>query len=281
VVLTVTRAEFRRNPDNQAIRLGVDHPLEGGFRMDFLPLNNTVVGVAAGIGLIGIARIVRTLLLSPSVADDTWSDGFSAEGWALVFAPVGFILTAMGLAITIGWPYRVPAVFDANILFGEPALAFGVLLLAAAFYLWNERGLISPDKLWRTLGPVSLYIFALGLVMGACAISWWRFELGAAPPTEPISGTIVSGHALIESIPLFVLYGLVALGALLFPLLTTGQARGSSAGWLTPKRRATIGAIVYWTWLVAGVVFMLFSALNYYTHIGSLQNTYMHQHYKW
>lgn len=249
--------------------------------MDFLPLNNTVVGVAAGIGLIGIARIVRALLLAPPVAEETWSEGFSAEGWALVFAPVGFILTAMGLAITIGWPYRVPAVFDANILFGEPALAFGVLLLAAAFYLWSQRGVISPNRLWRALGPVSLYIFALGLVMGACAISWWRFELGAAPPTEPISGTIVGGHALVESIPLFVLYGLVSLGALLFPLLTAGRAGAANVGWLTPKRQATIGQIVYWTWLVAGVIFMLFSALNYYTHIGSLQNDYMHQHYKW
>lgn len=249
--------------------------------MEFMPLNNTVVGLAAGIGLIGIARIVRKLQSAPSVADEMWAEGFSAEGWALVFAPTGFILTAMGLAITIGWPYRVPAVFDANILFGEPALAFGVLLLAAAFYLWSERGLITPERLWHTLVPVSLYIFALGLMMGACAISWWRFELGAAPPTEPISGTIVSGHALIESIPLFVLYGLVALGGLLFPLLTAGRTNRNSIGWLTPKRQITIGTVVYWTWLVAGVVFMLFSALNYYTHIGSLQNTYMHQNYKW
>lgn len=156
-----------------------------------------------------------------------------------------------------------------------------MLLLAAAFYLWSERGLITPERLWHTLVPVSLYIFALGLMMGACAISWWRFELGAAPPTEPISGTIVSGHALIESIPLFVLYGLVALGGLLFPLLTAGRTNRNSIGWLTPKRQITIGTVVYWTWLVAGVVFMLFSALNYYTHIGSLQNTYMHQNYKW
>ncbi|WP_310961348.1 DUF981 family protein [Nocardioides terrisoli] len=249
--------------------------------MDFMPLNNTIVGLAAGIGLIGIARIVWKLQVSPSVPDETWVEGFSAEGWALVFAPAGFILTAMGLAITIGWPYRIPAVFDANILFGEPALGFGALLLAAAFYLWKERGIVSRARLWRTLTPVSLYIFALGLMMGACAISWWRYELGAAPPTEPISGTIVGGHPLIESIPLFVLYGLVALGALLFPLLTAGRASGRNAGWLTPQRQATIGTIIYWTWLIAGVVFMLFSALNYYTHIGSLQNDNMHTHYKW
>lgn len=226
--------------------------------MDYIVFYNTLVGVAAGVGLIGIAKLLKKLHDKENV---------SADGWALLFAPTGAILTVLGFAITITWPYRVPGTFDANILFGEPAIAFGLLLLSASFYLWHERAGLDAAKVWRVLKPVSIYIFALGLVMGACAISWLRYKLGAAPPTEPISGHF-SGHPLFEASFLFVLYGLVALGALLFPLVPDSKSR-------------KVFKIVYWAWLIAGVVFLLFSAMNYYTHIGDLQNGTLHTHYTW
>jgi uncharacterized membrane protein len=219
---------------------------------------NTLVGVAAGIGLIGVAKLLRKLYKQEQV---------SADGWALLFAPTGFILTVLGFAITITWPYRVPGTFDANILFGEPAVAFGLLLLTASFYLWHERAGLDFAKVSRVLKPVSIYVFGLGLVMAACAISWLRYKLGSAPPTEPITGNF-SGYPLLESSFLFVLYGLVALGALLFPLLTKAK-------------NLNVVKLIYWLWLIAGIVFLLFSAMNYYTHIGDLQNSTMHTHYKW
>ncbi len=226
--------------------------------MDYIVLYNTLVGVAAGIGLIGVAKLLKKLYDKEAV---------SAEGWSLLFAPVGVILTVLGLAITITWPYHVPGTFDANILFGEPAVAFGLLLLAASFYLWHERAGLNLAKVWRVLKPVSIYVFGLGLVMGACAISWLRYKLGAAPPTEPISGR-VGNHPLFEASFLFVLYGLVSLGALLFPMLPGG-------------RRPRVARLVYCVWMIAGVVFLLFSAMNYYTHIGDLQNSTLHTNYKW
>lgn len=226
--------------------------------MNYIVFYNTLVGIAAGVGLIGVAKLFNKLYKKEDVA---------ADGWALLFAPAGIILTVLGLAITITWPYRVPGTFDANILFGEPAIAFGLLLLTASFYLWHERAGLDIAKVWRVLKPVSIYVFGLGLVMGACAISWLRFKLGAAPPTEPISGYF-SGHPLFEASFLFVLYGLVALGALLFPLLPGGK-------------RPKVAKFIYWLWLVAGIVFLLFSALNYYTHIGLLQNGTMHTNYRW
>ena len=226
--------------------------------MNYLVLYNTLVGIAAGVGLIGVAMLLKKLYAKEKVA---------ADGWALLFAPAGVILTVLGFAITLSWPYRVPGTFDANILFGEPAVAFGLLLLAASVYLWQERAGLDIAKVWRVLKPVSIYVFAIGLVMGACAISWLRYQLGAAPPTEPISGR-VGNHPLLEASFLFGLYGLVALGALFFPLLPGGK---------NPK----VARLVYWAWLIAGVVFLLFSALNYYTHIGLLQNGTAGTDYKW
>lgn len=226
--------------------------------MNYIVFYNTLVGVAAGVGLIGIAMLLKKLYKRERVAP---------EGWALLFAPTGAILTVLGFAITITWPYRVPGTFDANILFGEPAVGFGLLLLAASFYLWHERLTLDFAKTWRVLKPVSIYVFALGLVMGACAISWVRYKLGAAPPTEPISGYF-SGHPMVEASFLFVLYGLVAVGALLFPLVTSGQ-------------KAKVAKFIHWVWLIAGIVFLLFSAMNYYTHIGDLQNTTMHTNYRY
>jgi len=226
--------------------------------MNYIVFYNTLVGVAAGVGLIGVAALLNKLYKKENVA---------AEGWALLFAPAGVILTVLGFAITITWPYRVPGTFDANILFGEPAIAFGLLLLAAAVYLWSERAGLNLPRVWRVLKPVSIYVFGLGLVMGACAICWVRYGLGAAPAIEPISGR-VGNHPLLEESFLFGLYGLVALGGLLFPLVAGGK-NAKAAQW------------VYWAWMVAGVVFLLFSALNYYTHIGDLQNSTMHTNYKW
>jgi uncharacterized membrane protein len=226
--------------------------------MNYIVFYNTLVGIAAGVGLIGVAKLLNKLYKKENVA---------ADGWALLFAPAGVILTVLGFAITITWPYRVPGTFDANILFGEPAIAFGLLLLTASFYLWHQRDGLDLAKVWRVLKPVSIYVFAIGLVMGACAISWVRYKLGAAPPTEPISGR-VGNHPLLEASFLFVLYGLVSLGAVCFPWVASGK---------NPK----LAKFVYWAWLVAGVVFLLFSAMNYYTHIGDLQNGTAGTNYKW
>jgi uncharacterized membrane protein len=226
--------------------------------MDYIVFYNTLVGVAAGVGLIGVALLLKKLYRKENV---------QADGWALLFAPTGVILTVLGFAITISWPYRVPGTFDANILFGEPAIAFGLLLLAAAVYLWSQRAGLNLGKVWRTLKPVSIYVFALGLIMGACAISWLRYKLGAAPPSEPISGR-VGNHPLLEASFLFVLYGLVALGGVVFPWVASGK---------NPKAAKFVQIV----WLVAGVVFLLFSAMNYYTHIGDLQNGTLHTNYKW
>ena len=58
------------------------------------------------------------------------------EGFALAFGITGLIQTVLGLTISVLWPYT--KVLHANIMMCEPALAFGVLLGAAPFFMWRK-----------------------------------------------------------------------------------------------------------------------------------------------
>jgi len=61
----------------------------------------------------------------------------SRKGFALAFGITGFIQIVLGLAISIMWPCT--KVLHANIMMGEPALAFGVFLGAASLFMWRKR----------------------------------------------------------------------------------------------------------------------------------------------
>lgn len=223
--------------------------------MGYIVMYNTLMAVAAGVGLIGFAWLGKKM----------WQrEAISSDGWALLFGITGTILAVLGLAVSVMWPYNVKGVLDANILFGEPAIAFGLLQVAASMYLW-KRGYDRAQAM-RVMKPVSLFIFGVGLVMTACAVAWIRYRLGAAPSVEPISG-LFANHPVIESTFLGILYGLVALGCLLFP-------------WGLQKRNLGVLRVVFYCWVIAGIVFLGFGALNYYTHIGLLQNTTTGTHYK-
>lgn len=232
---------------------------------------NTIMAVATGVGLISVVGLGRSIWNRTLV---------STEGWSITFGILGIILTVLGFVMTVTWPYRAAGTVDANILFGEPSIAFGLLLSGASFYLWQHRQVISQlsndrprqssefvTPFLKTLKPVSGVVFATGLVMTACAISWARYRLGAAPPSEPISG-LVGNHPVLESTFLAVLYGLVALGALLFPL---GVFRLNSA----------VLRVIAFCWVLSGLIFLVFGALNYYTHIGDVVNATTGTHYRY
>ena len=103
--------------------------------------------------------------------------------------------------------------------------------------------------------------------MAVLAISFVRFQLGAAPPEEPISGRF--GHLpILEAFFLGRLWGIVAAGALLF----------ASALWTNRPH------LLRWAvraWVVGGVVFLLFGAMNFYTHIGMCYNLADGTMHKW
>ncbi|HEY7416228.1 MAG TPA: DUF981 family protein [Ktedonobacteraceae bacterium] len=220
---------------------------------------NTIVGLAAGVGLFLVACLLRQLVNGEKI---------QAEGFALAFGVTGLIQTTLGLTISVMWPYT--KVLHANIMMGEPALAFGLLLIAASFFMWhrrevfdrlglqNEKSALASAYVLAVLRPVACFVFATGLMMAALAAAILYYQLGRAPPQEPISGYFANSWA--EPLFLALLWALIALGALLTPAAVA-------------KRNPTVVTVIYLCWTIAGAVLVLFSAMNYFTHIGLLINT--------
>src|SRR5262249_52334395 len=82
--------------------------------------------------------------------------------------------------------------------------------------------------------------------------------LGHAPPQEPVSGYFADSW--VEPAFLALLWGLISIGALLAPITLIKWDRNL-------VNLTTI------CWSVAGALLVLFSAMNYFTHIGLLINT--------
>lgn len=232
-----------------------------GLQIDWtqMPTYNTVMAVAAGAGLIFMFMLGRAL---------TRDRDFRAEGWALAAGVMGFILTVTGLHMTLEWPFALYFPFD-NIVFGEPSLAFGVLLLATSLYLWKRGDQIvgAEDRAAEAAAvarPLGIFVLGMGLALIAIALAGLIFQLFAAPAEEPISG-MVAEYPMIEAVFMSVLFAFVGIGAALFPI----ALRGFSA------KRGLSGTakFVGWTWLITGVIFLLFGAMNFFTHIGLIVNT--------
>jgi hypothetical protein len=225
---------------------------------------NELIAITAGAGLLGFAAFLSDLIRNKRV---------DSEGWAGFFGVTGLLLLGLGVHTTVTWPYGGGGFEYANIAFGQPAAGFGALLLLAAVYLWRHRALFEgdPDTANATaiaaLKPAGIFVGALGLGMAVLAISFVRFQLGAAPPEEPISGRF--GHLpILEALFLGGLWGTAAAGALLFAI----------ALW-THRLRLLSWAV--WAWIVGGVVFLLFGAMNFYTHIGMYYNLAEGTMHKW
>jgi uncharacterized membrane protein len=205
--------------------------------VDEVVVYNELVAVAAGAGLLGFTAFLADLVRGKRI---------ESEGWAAFFGVSGLLLLVLGVHTTVAWPFGGDGFEYANIAFGQPAAGFGALLLFAAIYLWRHRT--------RYEGEVG----ALGLGMAVLAIAFVRFQLGAAPPEEPISGR-VGDVPIIEALFLGGLWGVIALGAILFAVA------------LWTERLHLLRSAV-WAWLLGGVVLLLFGAMNFYTHIGMYYN---------
>ncbi|RFU37183.1 DUF981 family protein [Actinomadura logoneensis] len=221
-----------------------------------MPTYNTIMAVAAGAGLLLVVGLGRRLL-HPQLRVE-------AAGWGLAFGALGLILTVTGLHMTLTWPLAGQGFPFDNIVFGEPSLAFGVMMLMAALFLWKRGEALNEvpargEVVARLAGPLSVFVFGMGLACFGIAAAGWKYQLFAAPPQEPISGKFAA-HPWLEATFISGLYVLVGVGAVLFPFVLR-----------TP--RAWMVKIVGVVWVVAGVLFLLFGALNYFTHIGLIINT--------
>lgn len=228
-----------------------------GLKIDWarMPTYNTIMSVAAGAGLLLVVVLGRQLL--------TPGRTINPEGWVLAFGALGFTLVTTGLHMTLTWPLAGQGFPFDNVIFGEPALAFGVFLFAASFYLWKRGAeLNSADRIVqsaRVAMPISVFVFGMGLACFGIAAAGWKYTLFAAPPEEPISGEFAR-WPILEASFMSGLYVLVGIGALLFPFVLR---RPSS-------RLAPVTGVV---WALAGLAFLLFGGLNYFTHIGLIVNT--------
>jgi uncharacterized membrane protein len=225
-----------------------------------MPTYNTIMSVAAGSALMSIVHFARRL----------GREGIlDLEGWALAFAVPGVILTVTGMHMSLTWPMAKYFPYD-NIIFGETSFGFGVLLLAAAFYLWKRGPAIlaggdSPAlHLSRAIQPLSVFITGMGLALIAIAAAGLAFRLFAAPPEEPISGKFAD-YPWVEAIFMSGMFGFVGIGAVLFPFAARPLAIGAQA--------SSIQKIVGFVWWLSGLGFLLFGALNFFTHIGLIIHT--------
>lgn len=228
------------------------------------PMYNTVMSVAAGVGLLLLVLLGRALFNRRR---------FSAEGYALAFAVLGLILFPMGLHMSLTWPLARIAPYD-NIMFGETSVAFGAMLLAASLYLWKRGaalelaitsdgqgpdGASDDDHLTRLILPTSIFAAAMGLACFAIAAAGWRYTLWAAPPQEPISGQFAN-HPLLEATFISLLYVGVGGGAVLLPIVLL-------------TRRKEFAFLTGLAWTLSGLGFTLFGALNFFTHTGLIIHT--------
>lgn len=225
-----------------------------------MPTYNTIMALAAGVGLLLIVAFGWQLMKGWPIA---------TEGWAVAFAVLGAILFVTGLHMTLTWPLAPGGFAFDNIIFGEPSLAFGALMLGAALVLWRrgalfaeaslEGGAMRTERVRRLAWPLSIFVFALGLACFGIAAAGWTYTLFAAPPQEPISGAFAE-YPLIEATFISGLYVLVGIGAVLAPFALIRLNR-------------VLLAIIGVAWAIAGIVFTLFGALNYFTHIGLIVHT--------
>lgn len=229
---------------------------------------NTIMSVATGIALLLILQFGRKLQKE---------EIGQLDGWVVGFAIPGFILTLTGAHMSLTWPLsKIGFPFD-DIIFGEPVLAFGVLLLAAAYllrrrnqvYVREEKLDARNDKviakrlqedLPGLLKPLSYFGAAMGLALIAIGIAGVTFQLFAAPKEEPISG-LLADYPLVEASFISLLYAITGLGAALFPLI------------LKKNPAAGLVKTVKTLWLIAGIIFVAFGVMNYFTHIGLIVNT--------
>jgi uncharacterized membrane protein len=232
---------------------------------------NTLMALAAAVSFLLILDLGWRLLNGKAIAP---------TGWVAAFTALGAIMAFLGAVMTVTWPLKQVApncCQQDNIIFGEPVLAYGVILLTGSYLLWRttksavvENAVPSASvsgssrvagesfvaRLAEALQPLSWFIFAIGLALISLAFAGVRFKLFAAPPSEPISG-VAGGHPYIEAIFISILYALMGIGAVLFPFFVRTMNRGLAKA---------IGI----AWLIPGVIWLFFAAMNYYTHVGSL-----------
>ncbi|GAA1231455.1 DUF981 family protein [Pseudonocardia alaniniphila] len=211
-------------------------------------LYNTLVGFCAGIVILTVADVIRR---HPRAA---------LSGHGVVLVAVGAPLTVLSAVAALSWPLTVnPPI---NVAFFEPSLLLGVLALVAATALLRQGDTELDSAGYSRLRPLTWLVFAVGLMLVSIGSAIFSYGLvGDAPRAEPITGRFQGW----ENSTFGVVYFLAAAGCLAAPQIHTMTAR----------------FVMRWSWTVSGAFFLLFSVLNYRTHIGMLVNVGTGSNHQW
>lgn len=224
-----------------------------------MPTYNTVMAVATGAALLSLAAIGKSLLYNTKV---------NPKGWAMNLFTLALILVTTGLHMTVTWPLAKYFPFD-NIIFGEPSLVLGAMLLPIAYYFWkNEKRLIDHLNRMQLVAAnfrhFKYLMLGIGLGMIGIAFAGVIYQLFAAPKEEPISG-MFADYPMFEAVCISLVYAGAGVAATITPLILEQFAQGNYY-----NKLAKFGYVLF---LLVGWVWLLFGALNYFTHIGLIINT--------
>lgn len=224
-----------------------------------MPTYNTVMAVATGAALLSLASMGKSLLHNTTV---------NPKGWAMNLFALALILLTTGLHMTVTWPLAKYFPFD-NIIFGEPCLVLGAMLLPIAFYLWqNEKEIIASEQRVQLIAAnfrhFKYLMIGIGLGMIGIAFAGVIYQLFAAPKEEPISG-MFADYPMFEAVCVSLVYAGIGVAAILTPTILEHLIQG--------KYKTSMVKFGYFLFVLVGWVWLLFGALNYFTHVGLIVNT--------
>ncbi|HET6658546.1 MAG TPA: DUF981 domain-containing protein [Rubrobacter sp.] len=190
----------------------------------------TVMMVAVVAGAV-ITIVYGLMFLDAPLADQ--------RPWGWAFGIVGLLLGVTGLHLVLTWP--LPGAY--NIVMGEPALYFGLVLLGTAFAIRAGESLMPLAVLAIFGGLANIFLSIAMLVHGLSRNPpLWALAYAAIGLAAVLAPLVVHKVRALRWVPL-VAGGLLAIGALIFALggygayLEHTSAEGGFAKWVPPAMR--------------------------------------------
>ena len=190
----------------------------------------TVMMVAVVAGAV-LTIVYGLMFLDAPLADQ--------RPWGWAFGIVGLLLGVTGLHLVLTWP--LPGAY--NIVMGEPALYFGLVLLGTAFAIRAGESLMPLAVLAIFGGIANIFLSIAMLVHGLSRNPpLWALAYAAIGLAAVLSPLVVHRVRTLRWVPL-VAGGLLAIGALIFALggygayLEHTSAEGGFGKWVPPAMR--------------------------------------------
>jgi putative membrane protein len=190
----------------------------------------TVMMVAVVAGAV-ITIVYGLMFLDAPLADQ--------RPWGWAFGIVGLLLGVTGLHLVLTWP--LPGAY--NIVMGEPALYFGLVLLGTAFAIRAGESLMPLAVLAIFGGLANIFLSIAMLVHGLSRNPpLWALAYAAIGLAAVLAPLVVHKVRALRWVPV-VAGGLLAIGALIFALggygayLEHTSAEGGFAKWVPPAMR--------------------------------------------